>query len=267
MVGTAAYMAPEQAEGLQAGAPADLYSLALVTYEALTGVNPVRTGTAAQRARRLGAHLPPLRRQRRDLRRELGRAIDLALRPRPRERGSLEELRAALVDALAERGRTRPGSSTSPWRPHHARTAATGDPRDRRRALGRTPPSRQPLRGRDAAEDDDHGAAAVAGMARARARRRRDRARWPGWLARARARSAAGRTGRGRAGRATVLVAALPRIGWLVTARALVVAAAQQRPGGALVIVARRAVVPDRPAAAAGARRGRLAGGAPGAWR
>ena len=45
VVGTAAYMAPEQAEGREAGAPADLYSLALVTYEALTGVNPVRTGT------------------------------------------------------------------------------------------------------------------------------------------------------------------------------------------------------------------------------
>ena len=67
VVGTAAYMAPEQAEGLEAGAAADLYSLALVTYEALTGINPVRTTTAAQRARRLGAYLPPLRRQRRDL--------------------------------------------------------------------------------------------------------------------------------------------------------------------------------------------------------
>ena len=72
VVGTAAYMAPEQAEGREAGAAADLYSLALVTYEALTGVNPVRTGTAAIRARRLGAHLPPLRRQRRELPRELG---------------------------------------------------------------------------------------------------------------------------------------------------------------------------------------------------
>src|SRR5205085_2141413 len=102
VVGTAAYMAPEQAEGLQAGAPADLYALALVVYEALTGVNPVRTGTAAQRARRLGAHLPPLRRQRRDLPRELGRAIDQALRPKPRERGTIEELRAALIAAHGE---------------------------------------------------------------------------------------------------------------------------------------------------------------------
>jgi hypothetical protein len=107
-------MAPEQAEGLEAGAPADLYSLALVIHEALTGVNPVGTGTAARRARRLGAYLPPLRRQRRDLPRELGCAIDMALRPRPRERGSIDELRHALassVGAVADH----PGVVSSPW--------------------------------------------------------------------------------------------------------------------------------------------------------
>ncbi|MBV9943353.1 MAG: serine/threonine protein kinase, partial [Solirubrobacterales bacterium] len=40
VIGTDAYMAPEQAQGLPAGAPADLFSLALVLYEALSGVNP-----------------------------------------------------------------------------------------------------------------------------------------------------------------------------------------------------------------------------------
>jgi eukaryotic-like serine/threonine-protein kinase len=108
VVGTLAYMSPEQAEGREATSSADLYSLALVIYEALTGVNPVRDGTAAQRARRLGAHLPPLRRQRRDLPRELGQAIDMALRPRPRERGRLEELRAALA-LVHQRVEDRPG--------------------------------------------------------------------------------------------------------------------------------------------------------------
>jgi len=102
VVGTAAYMAPEQAEGRETGVPADVYSLALVIYEAMTGVNPVRTSTAATRARRLGAHLPPLRRQRRDLPRELGCAVDQALRPRPRERGTLEELRGALESSLPQ---------------------------------------------------------------------------------------------------------------------------------------------------------------------
>jgi serine/threonine protein kinase len=114
VVGTAAYMAPEQAEGRDAGAPADLFSLALVLYEGLTGVNPVRTGTAAWRARRLGAHLPPLRRQRRELPRELGQAIDQALRPLPRERGTVPELRAALA-AVVDRMSERPGVVAPRW--------------------------------------------------------------------------------------------------------------------------------------------------------
>ncbi|MGA9856243.1 MAG: serine/threonine-protein kinase, partial [Solirubrobacteraceae bacterium] len=115
VLGTLAYMAPEQADGLEAGEPADLYSLALILYEALSGVNPV--AVAASRgvpARRLGAHLPPLRRQRRDLPRELGQAIDLALRPLPRERGSLTELRAALLEATQQVS-DEPGVVSGPW--------------------------------------------------------------------------------------------------------------------------------------------------------
>ena len=42
VIGTLAYMAPEQSEGREAGAQADLYSLALVLYEGSAGVNPVR---------------------------------------------------------------------------------------------------------------------------------------------------------------------------------------------------------------------------------
>jgi eukaryotic-like serine/threonine-protein kinase len=124
VIGTLAYMSPEQAEGREATFSADLYSLALVIYEALTGVNPVRRGTAAQRARRLGAHLPPLRRQRRDLPRELGQAIDMALRPRPRERGRLDELREALA-LVHQRVEDRPGLIGAPW-PGQAVRDATG---------------------------------------------------------------------------------------------------------------------------------------------
>ncbi|HET9073453.1 MAG TPA: serine/threonine-protein kinase [Solirubrobacteraceae bacterium] len=100
VVGTAAYMSPEQAEGASTGPETDLYSLALLTYEALTGVNPVVELIRRGRGRRLGTYLPPLRRQRADLPRRLGAAVDQALRPRPSERGGLVDLRSALIECL-----------------------------------------------------------------------------------------------------------------------------------------------------------------------
>ena len=90
VLGTLAYMAPEQSEGHEAGEPADLYALALVLYEGLAGVNPVRGATPAATARRIGSLLEPLERHRGDLPRSLTRAIDLALPPEPEQRGELE---------------------------------------------------------------------------------------------------------------------------------------------------------------------------------
>jgi hypothetical protein len=104
VVGTLAYMAPEQAEGREAGPAADLYAAALVLYEALAGVNPIRGGSAVATARRLGATLPPLQRQRRDLPPALCAAIDRALAPRPGDRGTVAALHRALKAALAELG-------------------------------------------------------------------------------------------------------------------------------------------------------------------
>src|SRR5437764_6425542 len=135
VIGTAAYMAPEQAAGRPAGAAADLYALALVCYEALTGVNPIALGPSAERAARLGAHLPALRRQRRDLPRGLGQGIDLALRPRPRERGTIEAFRRTMALARSELGDL-PGVVEEPWRPRLGRAtphegappAGSGDP-------------------------------------------------------------------------------------------------------------------------------------------
>src|SRR3954471_512487 len=100
VVGTLAYMAPEQAEGREAEAEADLYALALVLYEALAGVNPVRGRGAASTARRGGGGLPPLGRLRRALPLDLCEAIDRAVLPHPEQRGTLDELRAALAVAL-----------------------------------------------------------------------------------------------------------------------------------------------------------------------
>ncbi len=103
VLGTLAYMAPEQSEGRDVGAQADLYALALVLYESLCGVNPVRGPTPAATVRRIGLPVESLGRHRRDLPRELTDAIDDALAPQPDERGSLADLLEALEDAL-ERG-------------------------------------------------------------------------------------------------------------------------------------------------------------------
>jgi eukaryotic-like serine/threonine-protein kinase len=113
VVGTLAYMAPEQCEGEEVGEEADLYSLALVLYEALSGVNPVRGATPAATARRIGSELESLARHRRDLPRALIGAIDDALAPAADERGTLEELREAL--ALAHE-HPRPAPPRAPGR-------------------------------------------------------------------------------------------------------------------------------------------------------
>jgi serine/threonine protein kinase len=100
VLGTLAYMAPEQSEGREVAEPADLYALALVLYEGLSGVNPVRGSTPAATARRIGGRLAPLERRRGDLPRSLTRAIDLALTPGPEQRGTVEDLHLAIEEAL-----------------------------------------------------------------------------------------------------------------------------------------------------------------------
>ncbi|HEY2217335.1 MAG TPA: serine/threonine-protein kinase, partial [Solirubrobacteraceae bacterium] len=102
VLGTLAYMAPEQSEGREVGEQADLYSLALVLYEALSGVNPVRGSTPAETVRRIGRPIRPLARTRRNVPRDLASAIDRALSRSPRSRGTLSELRVALEQALEQ---------------------------------------------------------------------------------------------------------------------------------------------------------------------
>jgi hypothetical protein len=97
VVGTLAYMAPEQAEGARVSPASDVYSLALTLYEAWTGTNPVRAEGPAATARRLGRPLPSLAAMRRDLPLELCDAIDDALKIDPARRPTPRGLRAELA--------------------------------------------------------------------------------------------------------------------------------------------------------------------------
>jgi eukaryotic-like serine/threonine-protein kinase len=102
VVGTLAYMAPEQAEGARTTPASDVYSLALTLYEAWTGSNPVRAGGPAATARRLGRPLPSLAAARRDLPIELCDAIDDALDMDPARRPPPADLRRELAAAEPE---------------------------------------------------------------------------------------------------------------------------------------------------------------------
>lgn len=96
VVGTLAYMSPEQAEGELAGPETDVYSLALTAYEGWAGLNPVAGRTPAQTVRRIGGPLPPLRSHRPDLPVGLADTIDACLDPDPERRPTPHELHDCL---------------------------------------------------------------------------------------------------------------------------------------------------------------------------
>ena len=100
VVGTLAYMAPEQAEGRAVGSEADVYSLGLMLYESWSGEHPTRRATPAATARAIGARPRPLRRLRPDLPRDLCETIDACLHRRPERRPTLEELGEGIEETL-----------------------------------------------------------------------------------------------------------------------------------------------------------------------
>jgi eukaryotic-like serine/threonine-protein kinase len=100
VVGTIAYMAPEQAVGDEAGPAADVFAASLVLYECLTGANPNAGATPAETARRAASGaVPPLARARPDLPGGLLRALDAGLHRDPRRRPEAAELADAIGGA------------------------------------------------------------------------------------------------------------------------------------------------------------------------
>jgi hypothetical protein len=108
VVGTVAYMAPEQALGQPVGSAADVYAACLVLYECLTGSNPIVAPAPAETARRAAAAaVPPLEQARPDLPAALTGAVDAGLRRRPDLRPSAQELADIFADVAEVRGARR----------------------------------------------------------------------------------------------------------------------------------------------------------------
>jgi hypothetical protein len=118
VVGTLAYMAPEQAAGEEADEAADTYALALTLYELWAGANPVARATPAHTARQIGEPVPSLRELRPDLPDPLVTCVDACLDPDPGSRPLLPELRERLEAAApvldAERSVPSPREATPP---------------------------------------------------------------------------------------------------------------------------------------------------------
>jgi serine/threonine-protein kinase len=119
VLGTAAYMAPEQLDGRGATAASDIYALAAVAFEALGGRKPREGKTPMQIAHSLATQGPP------DLREAWARAPaaaaqvlkrGMALEPDDRQ-ASAGELARELTEALRDEPRTAPTRRFTPRSP------------------------------------------------------------------------------------------------------------------------------------------------------
>jgi eukaryotic-like serine/threonine-protein kinase len=141
VVGTAAYLAPEQARGEEATPSADLYALGVVLYQLLTGRLPWEGSTLAELAIRRETERPlsptsydP------DVPEALSKAVLRSLESDPEARyGSARELARSLRDGLA--GREVVPTGEAPTRALAGTTEAT-----RRIATEPAPPTPRPAR-------------------------------------------------------------------------------------------------------------------------
>jgi serine/threonine protein kinase len=102
VLGTAAYLAPEQAAGEQAGPAADLYALGVVTYQFLAGRLPYEAQSLTELALKQQREVPPrLDELNHEVTPQLAAAVDRALALDPRQRpASADDLRRALADGV-----------------------------------------------------------------------------------------------------------------------------------------------------------------------
>jgi serine/threonine-protein kinase len=104
VLGTSAYIAPEQASGGDITAQTDVYSFGVVLYELLTGEVPFPGESfVAVAMKHINEPLPDLREQRPEIPPRLAAAVQRSLAKEPAERfGSMDEFVAELSACLAE---------------------------------------------------------------------------------------------------------------------------------------------------------------------
>jgi serine/threonine-protein kinase len=131
VLGTAAYLSPEQAQGKEAGPASDIYSLGVCAYQLLTGRLPYEYSSLTELAlKQQNEGFEPIRRFRPEVPEALARAIVICLSRDPESRyGSALELAEALEAGVA-------GEVTGITRRLETRIAAGSE--DATQALART---------------------------------------------------------------------------------------------------------------------------------
>ncbi len=102
LLGTLSYMAPEICTGSTPTPSADIWSIGVMLYEAMTGANPFRSRSPAELADRHGERPRPLAEVRPDLGKPLATACARALSRDPRRRPTAASL-AAVLETAADR--------------------------------------------------------------------------------------------------------------------------------------------------------------------
>jgi serine/threonine-protein kinase len=108
VLGTAGYLSPEQAEGERATPASDLYSLAVVAYELLSGERPFeRDSPTAEAAAHVNSPVPSIAERCKNLPPEIDRVFQRALSKAPQRRHrSAREFVAELRDVISATGGT-----------------------------------------------------------------------------------------------------------------------------------------------------------------
>ncbi len=102
LVGTIAYMSPEQARAQPVGPPSDVYSACVVLYELLVGTNPLAGGSAAESARRAATSaIAPILDVRPDLPPRLANALMAGLARNPDDRPAAGTLAREFESAIS----------------------------------------------------------------------------------------------------------------------------------------------------------------------